>query len=102
MSAAHVAALALMWAGVTVVVASSLCMLLFRDALQRLHYLTPVTSLGVPLIGLALAIENGWGLTTAELLLITFFVVVTGPVLGSATARLVAEHRGLVPRKEPE
>lgn len=102
MSPAHVAAAVLLWAGVTVVVASSLGMLVFRDTLQRLHYLTPVTSLGVPLIGLALAVENGWGLTTAQLLFITFLVVVTGPVLGSATARLVGEQRGLVERKEPE
>ena len=102
MTAGHVAALALLWAGVAVVVASSLAMLVFHDALQRAHYLTPVTSLGAPLIGLSVAIENGWGLTTAQVLLITFFVVVTGPVLGSATARLVGQERGMVRGQSPE
>ncbi len=102
MSAAHLAALTLLWAGVAVVVASSFAMLLFRDTLQRLHYLSPVTSFGAPLIGLSLAVENGWGLTTAQILLITFFVVVTGPVLGSATARLAAQQRGLVQEQSPE
>ncbi len=102
MTAARAASLVLLWAGVGVIVASSLAMLLFGDTLQRLHYLSPVTSLGAPLIGLSLAVANGWGLTTALVLVITFFVVVTGPVLGSATARLVAHERGLVEDHSPE
>ncbi|HVM67017.1 MAG TPA: monovalent cation/H(+) antiporter subunit G, partial [Acidimicrobiales bacterium] len=71
-------------------------------ALPRLHYLTPVTSFGGPLIGLSLAIANGWGLTTAQVLLITFLLVVTGPVLGSATARLIAQGRGIVDEHTPQ
>ena len=78
----------LLAAGTVVVVGSALATLLSRDFYRRLHFLTPVTSIGGPLIGLALAVENGWGLTTAIVLLTVALLGVSGPVLTAAVGRV--------------
>jgi multicomponent Na+:H+ antiporter subunit G len=84
---------ALVGAGVAVVVAAALTMLLrARTTLARLHFLAPVTSVGAVLIGAGLAVANGWGLTTATVLLTVMLLAVTGPVLGAAMARLAGQH----------
>lgn len=92
MSGADIASRALLAAGVAVIVASCLATLSFTRVHDRLHYLTPVTSLGAPLVGMALAIENGWGETTAQILLTVFLLAVSGPVLEAATGRVAAEQ----------
>ena len=91
--------LALLWAGIAVVALSCLGALTLRQVYNRLHYLTPMTSIGAPLIGLALAIGNGWGLAMAEDLFIVFLLALTGPVLEAATGRAAAQREGLI---EPE
>ena len=93
---------ALLAAGVFVIVASALSMLAFKRILDRLHLITPITSLGAPLIGLAIAIENGWGLTTAQVLLIVFFMALAGPVLEAATGRMSAQREGVVESEAPQ
>ncbi len=50
----------LLAAGLLVTVASAVGALVMRTVYNRMHFLTPVTSLAGPLLGLALAIENGW------------------------------------------
>jgi multicomponent Na+:H+ antiporter subunit G len=101
-SAGRVVADVLLAAGVLVASASALGALAVRDVLDRLHFLTPVTSLAGPLVGAALAVENGWGATTAQILLTVVLLAVAGPVLESATGRTLAQNRGLVPAEEPE
>lgn len=86
----------LLAAGSLVVVASALGAVLSRDFYRRLHFLTPVTSIGGPLVGLALAIENGWGLTTAIVLLTVALLAGSGPVLTAAVARVGAQRDGIV------
>jgi multicomponent Na+:H+ antiporter subunit G len=78
----------LLGAGVLVTVASATAALLVRSLYDRLHFLTPVTSLAGPLVGAALAIENGWGTTTGQILFVVLLLALTGPVLGAATGRL--------------
>ena len=102
MSAADVASRSLLVAGVAVTVLSSLGALAFRQVHNRLHFITPITSLGAPLVGLALAIENGWGETTAEILFTVFLLALVGPALEAATGRLAAQQEGWVPRRSPE
>ena len=102
MSAAYLASRALLVAGCAVIVVSSLGALTVRQAQNRLHFITPITSLGAPLVGLALAVENGWGETTAQILLTVFLLAVAGPVLEAATGRLAAQQEGVVPRETPE
>lgn len=102
MSAAeHDVVLGLLAAGAAVVVVTSLRAVLARGVYNRLHFLSPVTSLAGPLIGLALAINSGWNLTTAQILLIVALLALTGPVLEAATGRLAAQRDELVPRESP-
>lgn len=98
----HGIMLALLWAGVTVVVLSCLGALTLRRVYNRLHYLTPATSLGAPLIGIALAIQNSWGLTTAQDLFIVFLLAFTGPVLEASTGRMAAQREGLIKPDSPQ
>lgn len=102
MTPGHAAVLALLAAGATVVVIASVEAALSRSSYSRLHFLTPISSAGAPLIGLALAIANGWGLTTALILLVVALLALTGPVLQAATGRVAAERDGLLPAEEPE
>ena len=98
----HVVALALYGLGVVVVVVSSWLALLPRRPLDRLHLISPGTSLGAPLVGLGIALENGWSLAAAEALLIAALLAFTGPALVASTGRVVAEREGVLAEKEPE
>jgi multicomponent Na+:H+ antiporter subunit G len=91
-----VIAWALLAAGTLVVIASAVGTVVTRDFYRRLHWLTPVTSVGAPLIGLALAIANGWSLTTAIVLLTVVLSAVTAPVLTAAIGRVGAQRDGIV------
>jgi len=92
----------LLFTGVAVAVLACLGALAVGDFYTRLHFITPVTSLAAPLIGLALAIDNGWGLTTAQILFVVFLLAVTGPQLEAATGRVAAQREGIVPKESPE
>lgn len=102
MSALHAAAVALFGLGVAVVVLTALGSLRVRRPEDRLHFVTPATALGTPLIGLGLALANGWSLTTAQIVLTCLLIMITGPVLSSAAARVAAMREGSVTRESPE
>ena len=70
------------------------------DALPRLHFVTPVTSVAAPLTGAAYAVQLGPGLAAGLGVAVVVLLAVTGPVLGSAVARVSAAEDGLLP--EPE
>jgi multisubunit Na+/H+ antiporter MnhG subunit len=100
----HDISLALVVVGTVVVVWSSVASLLLLggSGLRRLHLLSPVTSLGAPLVGAGLCVEEGWGLTTGEIILVVGLLVVSGPALTAALGRLVAQHEGLVAKSDPD
>lgn len=102
MSALHLAAVTCFGVGVAVVVLSTLGSLCMREPADRLHLVTPVTSLGTPLVGLGLGLANGWSLTTAQIALTCMLLALSGPVVTSATLRVWAQREGLVPRESPE
>jgi multicomponent Na+:H+ antiporter subunit G len=79
---------ALLGVGVLITVLASVAAVVVRTVVDRLHFLTVITSVAAPLVGVALAIQNGWGFTTAQILLTVVLLAVTGPVLGAATGRL--------------
>ena len=81
----------LIGAGVLVCLLSAAGAVRARDVLDRLHFLTPVTSVGTPLIAIGLAVHAGWHLATALLLLCAAVLLPAGPVLASATGRVA--HR---------
>ena len=100
--AAHILAVASYGAGVLVTVAASLAMLLLSGALDRLHMVSLTTTLGVPLVGLGLALQNCWSTTTATIVLICVLLTASGPVLTAATGRVAAQRAGLVDQESPE
>ena len=87
MSARHVVELALLWAGVAVVLLSCLGVLLMRDAFDRIHYTGPAATLGTVLIAAAVVVREGLSQLGAKSLLLCLVILVTNPVLASATAR---------------
>ena len=100
--AARTAVLVLCAAGIAVVVASALGAAVMCKAYNRMHFISPATSLGAPLIGAALGIENGWGLTTGLIVLIVGLLALTGPALEAATGRVAAQREGLLPEESPQ
>jgi multicomponent Na+:H+ antiporter subunit G len=96
-------AFALIALGTAVIVASAIGAVVVRTGeLDRLHFLTPATSFGAPLIGIGLCARNGWGLATGEILLVVVLLFLTGPVISSATGHLIAQQRGIIERNPPE
>jgi multisubunit Na+/H+ antiporter MnhG subunit len=79
--------------GVLICAASAIGAVTRRDPLDRLHYLSPITSAGTPLIGIGLAIHAGRHLATAMLLLCVVVVFLAGPVLASATGHVLHLER---------
>lgn len=92
MNAGQVLVVVLLAAGALVVVVSAVGAVVTRDVPSRLHFLTPVTSVGGPLLGLALAVDGGWSSGTGQVLVVVALLAVTGPVLTSATGRLLAQE----------
>ena len=97
----HLVALVLVALGSGVVVLSAVgAAVVPGGALVRVHFLTPVTSLGLPLVAVGLCVESGQPFTIAELLFIALVIGVSGPVLGSATGRAAAQEQGRLPRED--
>jgi multicomponent Na+:H+ antiporter subunit G len=88
-------------AGVLVAVCAGLAALRARSVYRRLHYLTAITSLAAPLVGIAAIVADGPGLTGASVLLVILVLAVTGPVLSAATGRLNAQRDGVVGKETP-
>jgi multicomponent Na+:H+ antiporter subunit G len=97
----HAIALALLWLGVGLIVLAAVGMLLLPDFYERVHGLAVASSLGTPLIGIALFIANGTGRETAKLIVIVALIVGGGPVVTMATARSAAQQEGRVRREAP-
>src|SRR4051812_3700537 len=87
MTTKHVISLIVVIAGCSVVGLAPLAAWVFRTPLDRLHFVPPITSLGVPLVAVGVAIDEGPDLTTGLVLITAVLLAVTGPVLGMAAAR---------------
>ena len=88
--------LGFVYAGCLVLVFDCFAAIVARSLYVRLHFLTPVTSLAAPLIGIGLAIDQGVSITSGIDLLIVGLLAATGPVLESATGRVAAQREGRV------
>ena len=99
----HAIGLALVALGSAVVVLSAVgAAVMPGGVFNRLHFLTPMTSLGLPLVAVGLAVESGQPFTVAEVLFIALLVGVSGPVLESATGRAAALSEGRITGEDPE
>jgi multisubunit Na+/H+ antiporter MnhG subunit len=100
---AHDAALALVGLGTAVTVLAVWgAVLVGGDRLNRVHYLSPVTSVAAPLIALGLSVQYGWGLSTGVTLVVAALLAGTGPVQTSAIGRLIAQQEGRIRSESPE
>lgn len=97
----HLAALACTWAGVGVMVLACVAAVVATGVLPRLHLATVLTSVGLPLVGLGLCLELGFGLPSATVLLTVLLVAVGGPTVSAAVGRVVAQREGSLPAEEP-
>lgn len=102
MSAPHTFGVVCFYAGVLVVVLASLAALRVHRPQDRLHFLTPTTSVGTPLVGVGLVLQNGWSLTSAQIALTCILLMVAGPALAAATARVASQLDGTISSESPE
>jgi multicomponent Na+:H+ antiporter subunit G len=99
----HVVALVLVSLGCAVIVLAAVgAVVMPGGVFNRLHFLTPVTSAGLPLVVAGLCVESGQPFTIAELVVIGLVLAVAGPVLESATGRAAAAEQGLAAEEQPE
>ncbi|MFE0510691.1 cation:proton antiporter [Streptomyces sp. NPDC058964] len=87
----HIGVLVLLWAGVACLVLSAVALLRLRETILRLHGLTPASCAGVPLIALAVAVDQGFGRAAIKTLLIGLLFAVGGTVTTIAIARASAQ-----------
>lgn len=83
---------ALVVVGVAIQVFACLGVVLMRDALDRLHYVG-TSAAGVACVCAAVVVAEGPSLIGLKAILTAAFMLVTGPVLGHATARAIQLHR---------
>jgi multisubunit Na+/H+ antiporter MnhG subunit len=72
---------------VAIVLASSIGILVMRDAYQKLHYVTPVALVAPLIAGLAVLAQSGLTENTVQTWLALFFIGISGPFLTHATIR---------------
>lgn len=87
MSAQHTAALALLWAGVACVLLAALAMVRLRHVLMRLHATAVASCLGLPLIAVGVAVQQGAGRAAVKTLLIGLLFAVGGTAGSIAVGR---------------
>jgi multisubunit Na+/H+ antiporter MnhG subunit len=92
------------FAGLGVLAAAFGCVgaVLAREPLARLHFLAPVTTLGVPLFSVAAVIYFGFSLGSATIILIALVAAFGGPAVTIAVGRSLADERGLDVGRSPE
>lgn len=70
MSVGHVIVLVLLWAGVACFLLSAFALVRLRGTLMRLHALAAGSCLGLPLIAVAVAVQQGAGRAALKTLMI--------------------------------
>ncbi|MFB7909887.1 monovalent cation/H(+) antiporter subunit G [Kitasatospora sp. NPDC056076] len=88
MTARHVVALALLVAATAVLLLSTCALLVLPRPYARLHALAPATSLGAPLMALALALDTGPGRGAVKLLVVGALLAAGGPITTMAIGRV--------------
>lgn len=85
----HIIALALLLAGVVVILLSCIGVLVAPGAFEKLHFAAPASSFGGLLVGVGLAVEAAAFTPAFKDVFTVIVLAVTGPVVTTATARAV-------------
>ena len=102
MTARHVCALVLLAAGTGVLLLSAVGLVVLPGPFQRLHALTPASTVGAPLVVLATAVETGPGRAALKLLVIAVIVAFGGAVTAMAIGRATALDERLLGEDSPQ
>ncbi|MFJ8493178.1 cation:proton antiporter [Streptomyces sp. NPDC094038] len=102
MTVRHLCALVLLAAGTGVLLLSAVSLVVLPGPFQRLHALTPASTVGAPLVVLAMAVETGPGRAALKLLVIAVVVALGGAVTAMAIGRATAQHERLLREDSPE
>ena len=104
MSVGHVIVLVLLWAGVACFLLSAFALVRLRGTLMRLHALAAASCLGLPLIAVAVAVEQGAGRAALKTLMIGLLFAAGGTAgtiaVGKAAAQ-AGERGGPGRRSQP-
>lgn len=84
----------LLFAGVLVMAGACVGAACARTPYLRLHFLAPLSSAGVPMVGAALALDDGWQPATGWIVVIVAVLVFTGPVVQAAVGKEIARDQG--------
>jgi monovalent cation/proton antiporter MnhG/PhaG subunit len=87
MSVSDVLAAVLLTAGVLVVVACCIGVLVMDDAYDKLHYLGPAGIVGPVAIAVAIVVKESFSPAGIKAILTALLLVIAGPVLSHALAR---------------
>lgn len=99
MTVRHICALVLLVLGMAVLLLSALALVVLPRPFGRLHALTPATTLGAPLVALALAVQTGPGRAAVKLLVVAALIAAGGSVTTMAIGRATAQREN-PPEKE--
>jgi len=80
----HAVAMVLLALGIAIMVFSAIGLLIVRNRYDRLHYVAPAATLGMPLIGLAVALDGGFAAATVKVVFIVVLTVLTSPIVSAA------------------
>ena len=87
MTGREIVADCLLATAVAIALASSVGILVMRDAYQKMHYVTPAALVAPVVVGLAVLTQSGLTVNTGETVLALAFMVTAGPFLTHATIR---------------
>jgi len=87
MKTADIAVAAFLGLMVVTSLISCWALILFRDAFQRMHYLSLVTTVSTLSLLIAVAIKEGWGQATVKAVLTFIVLLLVNAVVTHATAR---------------
>jgi multicomponent Na+:H+ antiporter subunit G len=86
-------AIALLVAGLAVVLASCVGMAVLDDPLDRLHLVTPASTLGVGALCAAVVVHEGLDASGLSAILLAFVVGTANPLISHAQARSIEVRR---------
>jgi len=87
-------AVALLVVGLAVVLASCVGMAALADPLDRLHLVTPASTIGVAATCAAVVVHEGLDASGTSAILLAVIVVGSSPLVSHATARSIEVRRG--------
>ncbi|HEX9736816.1 MAG TPA: monovalent cation/H(+) antiporter subunit G [Thermoanaerobaculia bacterium] len=92
-----------MLAGSLVLLVTGLGVLTLPEYYSRLHATSITDTLGAALVLFGLAVQAGWSLATAKLVMVMLFLMITGPAASHALVKTAALHDlSLPPRRRQE